>query len=87
MHQSLSGFLKMICLRIPHSIRRGRTMKLESSPCVAVVVREGEDVVFCDFEGDLGSEESLKEFRFSSVNYDSVISKIVNEANGYKGRT
>lgn len=51
------------------------------------VVREGDDVVFCDFEGDLGSEESLKEFQFSSVNYDSVISKIVNEANGYKGRT
>lgn len=51
------------------------------------VVREGDSVVFRDFEGDLGSEKSLKEFRFSSANYSSVVSEIIKGANEYEKRT
>jgi hypothetical protein len=51
------------------------------------VVHEDDSVLFHDFEGDLGSEKSLKGFRFSSVNYSSVISEIVKRANEYESRT
>jgi co-chaperonin GroES (HSP10) len=51
------------------------------------VVRDGDTVVFSDFEGDLGSEKRLKEFRFSLTNYNSVISDIVKQASEHKGRS
>ena len=51
------------------------------------VVREGESVSFRDFEGDLGSEKSLEEYRVSSDNYNAVISEMVKRAGEYESRT
>jgi len=51
------------------------------------VVHEDDSVLFRDFEGDLGSEKSLKEYRFSSDNYSSVISEMVKQASEYETRT
>lgn len=51
------------------------------------VVREDDSVLFRDFEGDLGSDKSMKEFRVSPDNYSSVISRIVEQASEYGSRT
>jgi hypothetical protein len=50
------------------------------------VVHEEDVVVFRDFEGNLGSEQHLKEYRFSSDNYSHVISEIVKQAIEYRNR-
>jgi hypothetical protein len=41
------------------------------------VVRDGEEVVFRGFDGDVSAEGSTKEFRFSQANYEAVVAEIV----------
>ncbi len=56
------------------------------------VVREGDVVIFRDFSGNVNpkherKEKDEKEFRVTSVNYDSVIADIMKEVADYQART
>lgn len=44
------------------------------------VVREGQEIVFRDFDCDVDAEGSRKEFRFLSSNYEAVVGEIVARA-------
>jgi hypothetical protein len=49
------------------------------------IVRNGNNVVFCDFDFDVTAEGSTKVFQFSAVNYDNVIKEIIRQVNECKG--
>ena len=56
------------------------------------VVREGETVVFRDFSGCVNpnvaqKQQEGKEFRITSINYDSVIANIMRQVADYQART
>ena len=51
------------------------------------VVREGDAVVFRDFNAGLRPKNERQEFRVSSASYDSVIADIMKQVTDYQART
>jgi hypothetical protein len=50
------------------------------------VIREGDEVVFRDFDVDVSAEGSRREFRFSRANYEAVVAEIVSRARAQQVR-
>ncbi|MEQ1905732.1 MAG: hypothetical protein ABL888_16205 [Pirellulaceae bacterium] len=48
------------------------------------VIRDGDAVLFCDFDIDCAAEGRLRHFAFPRTNYDNIVGQIVRDASAYR---